>query len=214
MEVKKVNEAIMEIDVESEVMERVLQLAKRLAKDKKGALFIIAPRELAEGTYECQYPQLIFGGTLLSKGMDVVLERLATLDGAIYLTKNGEVIAYGARVLKTSTMYGFGTRHAAAKGITEYSDKITAVLISEESGWIKVFQKGNVILETDAIEVSPSIMKKLVAYLTKHDTAILVSAGISAATLGLGAIGVIVVGGTYLVVKSAFSTISSILKEK
>jgi hypothetical protein len=109
-------------------------------------------------------------------------------------------------------MYGFGTRHAAAKGITEYSEKITAVLISEESGWIKVFQKGSVILETDAIPVSPSIMKKLASYLARHDTAILVSAGISAATLGLGAIGVIVVGGTYLVVKSAFSTISSMLK--
>ncbi len=200
------------IDIESQVMEKVLELAKRLARDKKGALFIITPRELAEGTYDCQYPQLIFGGTLFSKGMDMVLEKLATLDGAIYLAQNGEVIAYGARVLKTSTMYGFGTRHAAAKGITEYSEKITAVLVSEESGWVKVFQRGNVTLETDAIAVSPSIMKKLALYLTKHDTAILVSAGISAATLGLGAIGVIVVGGTYLVVKSAFSTISSVLR--
>jgi DNA integrity scanning protein DisA with diadenylate cyclase activity len=200
------------IDIESQVMEKVLEVAKRLARDKKGALFVIAPRELVEGTYECQYPQVIFGGTLLSKGMDVVLEKLATLDGAIYLTQYGELLACGARVLKTSSMYGFGTRHAAAKGITEYSEKITAVLISEESGWIKVFQKGNIILETDAIAVSPSIMRKLASYLAKHDTAILVSAGISAATLGLGAIGVIVVGGTYLVVKSAFSTISSMLK--
>lgn len=201
-----------EIDVELEVMQRVLDLAKKLARDKKGALFVIIPRELTAGTYECQYPQLVFGGSLLSKGMDVVLEKLAMLDGAVYLTPQGDVIAYGARILKTSTLHGFGTRHAAAKGITEYNEKVTAVLVSEESGWIKVFQKGNIALETDAIAVSPSIMRKLASYLTRHDTAILVSAGISAATLGLGAIGVIVVGGTYLVVKSAFSTISSVLR--
>ncbi len=200
-----------ETDIE-EVMQRVLALAKKLAKDKKGALFVIAPRENVQGTYECQYPQITLAGSLLTKGMDVVLEKLASIDGAVYLTPGGEIIAYGARILKSSTFHGFGTRHAAAKGITEQNENITAVLVSEESGWVKVFQKGNVMLETDAIDVSPSTMKKLAAFLTRHDTAILVSAGISAATLGLTAPAVIVIGGTYLVVKSAFSTISSVLR--
>jgi diadenylate cyclase len=198
-------------DIKSEVMRSILNISKRLAKDNQGALFIIADREKIEGNFRLHYPQIQLSGNLLSKGMDAVVEKLATLDGAIIFTPKGEMIAYGSRILKSETLLGFGTKHAAAKGITLYDDAVTAVLVSEESGWIKVFQKGEIVLETDAVDIEPSTLDKVSRFLTNQDTALLASAGIAAAALGAPA--VLIVGGAYMMVKTAGSMISSALKK-
>jgi diadenylate cyclase len=198
-------------DIKSEVMRNILNISKRLAKDNQGALFIIADREKIEGNFRLHYPQIQLSGNLLSKGMDAVVEKLATLDGAIIFTPKGEMIAYGSRILKSETLLGFGTKHAAAKGITLYDDAVTAVLVSEESGWIKVFQKGEIVLETDAVDIEPSTLDKVSRFLTNQDTALLASAGIAAAALGAPA--VLIVGGAYMMVKTAGSMISSALKK-
>jgi hypothetical protein len=143
--------------------------------------------------------------------MDAVVEKLATLDGAMIFTPNGEMLAYGSRILKSETLLGFGTKHAAARGITLYDETITAVLVSEESGWIKVFQKGDIVLETDAVDIEPSTLDKVSRFLTNQDTALLASAGIAAAALGAPA--VLIVGGAYMMVKTAGQMISSALKK-
>lgn len=198
-------------DIKSEVMRNILNISKRLAKDNQGALFIIADREKIEGNFRLHYPQIQFAGNLLSKGMDAVVEKLATLDGAMIFTPKGEMLAYGSRILKSETLLGFGTKHAAAKGITLYDEAVTAVLVSEESGWIKVFQKGEIVLETDAVDIEPSTLDKVSRFLTNQDTALLASAGIAAAALGAPA--VLIVGGAYMMVKTAGSMISSALKK-
>jgi len=146
--------------------------------------------------------------------MSAVVEKLATLDGAIIFSPEGELIAYGSRILKSETLLGFGTKHAAARGIiTLFDDGITAVLVSEESGWIKVFQKGEIVLETDAVDIEPSTLDKVSRFLTNQDTALLASAGIAAAALGAPA--VLIVGGAYMMVRTAGQMISSALnKEK
>src|SRR3989337_2660194 len=126
-------------DKKSEVMRNILNISKRLARENQGALFVIADRKQIEGNYRLHYPQIQFAGNLLSKGMDAVVEKLATLDGAMIFTPDGEMVAYGARILKSETLLGFGTKHAAARGITLYDETITAVLVSEETGWIKIF---------------------------------------------------------------------------
>jgi len=198
-------------DIKSEVMRNILNISKRLAKDNHGALFIIADREKIEGNFRLHYPQIQFAGNLLSKGMDAVVEKLATLDGAMIFTPRGEMVSYGSRILKSETLLGFGTKHAAAKGITLYDDTVTAVLVSEESGWIKVFQKGDIVLETDAVDIEPSTLDKVSRFLTNQDTALLASAGIAAAALGAPA--VLIVGGAYMMVKTAGSMISSALKK-
>jgi len=198
-------------DIKSEVMRNILNISKRLAKDNQGALFIIADREKIDGNFRLHYPQIQFAGNLLSKGMDAVVEKLATLDGAMIFTPQGEMVAYGSRILKSETLLGFGTKHAAAKGITLYDDTVTAVLVSEESGWIKVFQKGDIVLETDAVDIEPSTLDKVSRFLTNQDTALLASAGIAAAALGAPA--VLIVGGAYMMVKTAGSMISSALKK-
>ncbi len=200
-------------DIKSEIMRIILNISKKLAKENQGALFIIADRDKIEGNYRLHYPQLQFAGNLLSKGMDAVVEKLATLDGAMIFTPEGELIAYGSRILKTETLIGFGTRHSAARGITLYDDSFTAVLVSEESGWIKVFQKGEVVLETDSVDIEPSTLDKVSRFLTNHDMALLASAGIAAAA-GVTAPAILVVGGAYMVVKTAGSMISSALKKE
>lgn len=199
-------------DIKSEVMRVILNISKRLAKENHGALFLIAEPKKIDGNYRHHYPQIQFAGNLLSKGMDAVVERLATLDGAMIFTPDGGLIAYGSRILKTDTMIGFGTRHSAARGITLYDDSFTAVLVSEETGWIKVFQKGEVVLETDSVDIEPSTLEKVSRFLTNQDTALLASAGIAAAALGAPA--VLIVGGAYMMVRTAGQVISSALKKE
>ncbi len=199
-------------DVKSEVMRIILNISKSLAKENKGALFVVANRDKIKSNYQPHYPPIQFAGSLLSKGMDAVVEKLATLDGAVIFTPEGELIAYGSRILKSETMLGFGTRHAAARGITLYDNSFTAVLVSEENSWIKVFQKGEVVLETDSVDIEPSTLDKVSRFLASHDMALLASAGIAVATVGAPA--VLIVGGAYLMVKTAGSVISAALKKE
>ncbi len=200
-------------DIRSEVIRVVLNISKRLAKDKKGALFVIADNGKIKDNYHPHYPQIKFAGNMLTNGMDSVIEKLATLDGAVILTPDGEIIAYGSRILKSETMLGFGTKHAAAKGITLSDDSFTAVLVSEENGWIKVFQKGDIVLETDAVDIEPSTLDKVSHFLTNHDMALLAGAGIAAAA-GVAAPAILIVGGAYMVVKKTGEMISSALKKE
>ena len=201
-------------DIKSEVMNIVLDISKRLAKKQQGALFIIADREKIKGYYRPHYPQVQFLENLPTKGMDAVVEKLAALDGAVILTPEGEMIAYGSRILKSETLLGFGTKHAASRGITLFDESFTAVLVSEENGWIKVFQKGDIVLETDAVDIEPSMLDKVSRFLTNHDMALLASAGISVAAGIVSAPAVLIVGGAYMVVKTAGSAISSALKKE
>ena len=199
-------------DKKPEVMRNILNISKKLAKENQGALFIIADRKQIEGNYRLHYPQIQFAGNLLSKGMNAVVEKLATLDGAVIFTPDGEMVAYGSRILKSETLLGFGTKHAAARGITLYDDTITAVLVSEESGWIKVFQKGEIVLETDSVDIEPSTLDKVSRFLTNQDTALLASAGIAAAAFGPQI--VLIVGGAYMMVRTAGQMISAALKKE
>ncbi len=77
-----------------------------------------------------------------------------------------------------------------------------------------VFQKGDIILETDAIDIEPSTLDKVSRFLTNHDMALLAGAGISVATGIVSAPAVLIVGGAYMVVKTAGSVISSALKKE
>lgn len=195
----------------TEVVDRVLTLAKRMAKEGEGALFVIARADRVLGQVELHYPQLKHDGSVLDAGMDAVLLKLASLDGALVVSSEGQLLAYGARLRPQRTLPGFGTRHAAAKGYSEFDPEATVILASEETGWVKVFQKGSAVVEIDPADVEASTIKKLSRYLVSKDAAILTAAGISAATLGLGGVGLLVLGGSYIVVRTAFDTLSGML---
>jgi hypothetical protein len=197
---------------EERVMNAILGVSKNISKSGEGGLIVIAEKGEIEGLYETHYPQITSASPITEQGMNVVLEKLATIDGAVILTPKGELVAFGARILKSTTLPGFGTRHAAASGITESLPNATAVLISEESSWIKVFQKGGIVLEMDSAEVNPNVMEKVAAFLTRNDMALLVSAGMSMAALQVPPWYIVLMGGAYLIVKSTFETVSSVLR--
>tara|TARA_Y100000310_G_C20614508_1_gene779894 strand:+ start:282 stop:884 length:603 start_codon:yes stop_codon:yes gene_type:complete len=197
----------------NKVYEEVLTISKRLARKKEGALFIISRERDLKRTYELLYPQLVKKRSLHEEGMHHVLEKLSTLDGATILTPRGKILAYGAKINKTRAVQGYGTRHAAASGITRKARDSTAILVSEESGWIRIFQNGKVVLETDAEENPRSVQEKVVSFLTDKDTALLTAAGASTAIIGSAAVApVLVVGGTYLAIKTAAGVIKKNLK--
>jgi diadenylate cyclase len=207
------NEIEDSLDIHSEVMSIILNICKSLAKEKLGALFIVTDRESISDHYLPHYPQITFAEKLMSKGMDSVIEKLATLDGAIIFTPDGDLVAYGSRILKSETLVGFGTKHAAAKGFTKYDKSSTAILVSEESGWIKVFQRGKIVLETDAVDIEPSTLDKVSRFLINKDMALLASAGISMAAGFVTAPTLLIVGGAYMMVKTTGSVISSVLNK-
>ena len=202
----------MQADQEEHVMDVLLGVAKSISKSGQGGLIVIAERADVEGLYETHYPQFTSSSPIVEKGMSVVLEKLATIDGAMIVSPRGELISYGARLLRSTTLPGFGTRHAAASGITEGVPAATAVLISEESSWIKIFQNGAIVLEMDASEVNPNVMEKVAGFLTRGDTALLAAAFLSIVVVRVTPESIVFIGGAYLIVKSTFETISSLLK--
>lgn len=191
-------------------MNAVLNIAKSISRSGEGSLIIIAERKDVEGLYETHYPQITSNSLLTEQGMNVVMEKLATIDGSVIITPEGELIAFGARILKSTTLPGFGTRHAAAAGVTMSLPDATAILISEESSLIKIFQKGNVVIEMDSAEVNPNAMEKVIAFLTRNDMALIVATGLSLA-VQVPYYYIFLVGGSYLIVKAIFEVTSSVL---
>ncbi len=195
--------------------DKLLLISKVLARSKDGALFIIGPRDKFKGAYDPLFPQILTQHTLDEEGIEKVIEKLATLDGAVLISDNGEIIAYGAKIKESRAVPGYGTKHAAAAGITLKIKDSTAILVSEEVNWIKVFQDGAIVLEMDAEANPKSLNEKIVSFLSEHDTALLTAGGLSAAILGSAAVApVMVVGGTYLAIKTATGFIKKNWKGK
>ena len=197
---------------EERTCEILLEIAKRIAKQRKGALFVVTSRNKFKGVYEQLFPQVHIPYSIDKKGIGAIIEKLATLDGATLISSDGRVVAYGVRVNVTKAYKGFGTRHAAASGITNAIKNSTAILVSEEVNWIKVFKDGKIVLEMDPVaETSRSLNNKIISFLTDNDTALLTAAGASAALIGFSP--VVVIGGTYLAVKTATGIISKSLSK-
>lgn len=200
--------------IQTEVTDRLLVVARQIAREGRGTMFVVAEPDRIRDHLDIHYPQMSYDGRVTDDGFDAVLAKLATLDGAVVVSPDGELIAYGARVTEQSTLRGFGTRHAAAKGYSKHDPDAIVILASEETGWTKVFEDAEVILEMDPSEVEPSVLHKLSRYVVSKDAAILTAAGISAATLGLGTVGILVLGGSYVVVRTAMDTITGMLGQR
>ncbi len=198
-----------------EVYRVLLPIAKEIAKQKEGALFVIGPTRKFKRNYELMFPQMVGKHILNDAGVEKVLVKLATLDGAILISNAGELLAYGAKLKRSKPVTGHGTRHAAASGITSHISDSTAILVSEESNWVKVFKSGSVILETDSKESPSSLNSKMISFLSEGDTALLTAGGISAALLGGPAVApIMIAGGTYLAIKTATGIIKKNWNER
>ena len=91
--------------------------------------------------------------------------------------------------------------------IDEIEDKDVVDGITQVEG---IFKNGKIVLEMDSSKTPPSVMHKVVTFLTDNDTALLATAGASAAIMGV--IPVVIVSGTYLAIKTASGIIKKSLK--
>ncbi len=89
------------------------------------------------------------------------IKNFAVLDGAFVIREDGVVLAAGrylnfeADDLKVPL--GLGARHTAAAGITKDCDAI-AVVVSQTSGVVSVFEKGRVVMRLDSRKRRPKIL--------------------------------------------------------
>ena len=198
-------------DVRKKVYSKILDIAKSISRKKKeGALFIIANKNNFKDSYRTLYPIVTKKFSVFTKGVEPIIEKLATLDGAVLITNDGFLIAYGAMIKYSRPMPGFGTKHAAASGFTRKFKDSTAVLVDENIDWIKIFQNGKIILELDSEERPSSIKKKIIDFVADHDMTLLTTAGVSAALFGITP--VLVLSGTYMFIKTATGIIRKSLK--
>lgn len=88
---------------------------------------------------------------ILNPEVRAAIKSFAVLDGAFVIREDGVVLAAGRYIkfdegTEFSLPLGLGARHTAAAGISKDTDAI-AIVVSQTSGVVRVFQKGKVVLE-------------------------------------------------------------------
>ncbi len=127
-----------------ELEEILIQTALRIAKRGEGALFIVG---------DVEYETLIDQNVPPFKAVDnpKLLESLALIDGAVIISKEGSVKAYGAMIKSTSTFRNYGTRHSAALTASKKQGNL-AIIISEEDRKIRILKEGKIVMQIDALQ--------------------------------------------------------------
>jgi hypothetical protein len=82
------------------------------------------------------------------------IKELAKLDGAFIISESSTVLAAGrhleARSIVTKQLKGLGSRHRAAAGITRMTNAV-AVVVSESSGKVTIFEKGRIVSSLEPV---------------------------------------------------------------
>lgn len=144
------------------VFQRVLTIALELAAEGRegkpvGAIFVVG-----DDKNVMQYcTQIIlnpFKGypeperNILDDKMKETIKSFATLDGAFIIKGNGIIVSAGTYIKNVkgpdNLPPGLGARHAAAAGITAVTKSI-AITISESTGTVRVWRKGEMITEIE-----------------------------------------------------------------
>lgn len=163
--------SILPSDVQPEVLERVLGIASEIAVEGRegkptGTIFVVGDTN-SVNVYVRQLIINPFRGyseaerNVLDPGLDETIKEFSSIDGAFVITGDGVVLSAGSylrppidaeeiQVLPS----GFGTRHAAAAGITACTNSL-AIAISESTGMVSIFKNGTIML-TLAKQVSQS----------------------------------------------------------
>ena len=143
------------------VFERTLRIAMELAAEGRegkpiGALFVIGDyrgvteycRQMILNPFKGYQDEI----NILDESVRDTIKSFATLEGAFIVKGNGVIASAGTHLkgLKSGEPLpqGLGARHAAAAGITA-STKCLAVTISESTGTVRVWQRGQMITEIE-----------------------------------------------------------------
>jgi len=147
-------------DIKPEVFERVIGLAGEISVEGRegkpvGTIFVIGDTNSVNANVR----QLIinpFRGyseaerNILDPGLVETIKEFSAIDGAFIITGDGVILSAGS-YLRPQPMDmdalpgGFGTRHAAAAGITNCTQAL-AITISESTGMVNVFKNGAIML--------------------------------------------------------------------
>jgi len=181
------------------IEEKVLEIAVELAKKGEGALFVIGDKI----KYDSLIKQKIEKFNIFDSGAEKILKSIATIDGAIIIRKNGDVIGYGAMIKKSKPYAGYGTRHAAAVTASEKGN--ISIMSSEEERKVKIFRDGKFIMQMDALQKNiEKEIPKVASFLESIGAGLIGVVGVTALAPALGIAllpGVIIFGVGYYAFK-------------
>ena len=149
--------------VRPEVFETVLNLALDLSIEGKegrkpiGTIFVLGKHE---EVLKFSHPMVInpFQGypeeerNILDYRLKETVKEFSSIDGAFIFREDGVILAAGRHLDASGENIeiplGLGSRHRAAAGITSLTDAL-AIVISEETGGVRIFHHGKIFMEIE-----------------------------------------------------------------
>ncbi len=149
--------------VRPEVFETVLNLALDLSIEGKegrkpvGTIFVLGKHE---DVLKFSHPMVInpFQGypeeerNILDYRLKETVKEFSTIDGAFIFREDGVILAAGRHLDASGENIeiplGLGSRHRAAAGITSLTDAL-AIVVSEETGGVRIFHHGKIFMEIE-----------------------------------------------------------------
>lgn len=152
--------------VRPEVFETVLNLALEISNEGKegrkpvGTIFVLGRHE---EVLKYSHPMVInpFQGypeeerNILDHRLKETVKEFSSIDGAFVFREDGVILAAGRHLDASGENIeiplGLGSRHRAAAGITRLTDAL-AIVISEETGGVRIFHHGKIFMEIEKEE--------------------------------------------------------------
>jgi len=149
--------------VKPEVFETLLRLALEISMEGKegrkptGALFILGKHK---DVLKYSHPMVInpFQGypeedrNILDQRLKETVKEFSSIDGAFVVREDGIILAAGRHLdasgENVEIPLGLGSRHRAAAGITSLTDAL-AIVISEETGEVRIFHHGKILMQIE-----------------------------------------------------------------
>lgn len=203
-----------EIDVEKDVVKRIIDLAMEFGQEKKGSFFIVTSRNVRP-YYRWLYTDILKDTwvNIKNKRTLPLVRKLAELDGAVIIDDEGRLVAYGAEIKITKTFKGHGTRHSAALGISTIPGTL-AIISSEEDGAVRIFRNGMNFVEINPYtKTPPTLSERIADIVTSSSIPVIGGGGLAALALGVNPLlAVIVFTGSYIVTKSGVQSLGDFLR--
>jgi len=149
--------------VRPEVFETLLSLALGISIEGKegrkplGTIFVLGRHE---DVLKYSHPMVInpFQGypeeerNILDPRLKETVKEFSSIDGAFIFREDGVILAAGRHLDASGENIeiplGLGSRHRAAAGITSLTDAL-AIVISEETGGVRIFHHGKIFMEIE-----------------------------------------------------------------
>jgi len=146
-----------------EVFDAVLTLALEISSQGKegrkpeGTIFVLGKHE---EVLKYSHPMVInpFQGypeeerNILDPRLKETVKEFSSIDGAFIFREDGVILAAGRHLDASGENMeiplGLGSRHRAAAGITSLTDAL-AIVVSEETGGIRIFHHGKILMEIE-----------------------------------------------------------------